>query len=67
MTRRPGDQTPPGEGGNAAERLRQFRQARQPTGPAPETSTEPSRAPGSGGERREDNEKSDVQPDGDGV
>ena len=67
MTRRPGDQAPPGDGGHAAERLRQFRQARQPTGPAPETSAEPSRAPESGGEREEDNEKSNVPPDGDGV
>jgi hypothetical protein len=40
MTKRQGDQTPEPEGGRAAERLRQFREARQPS-PAPEEDTEP--------------------------
>ena len=33
MTRRPGDKTPPPPGGRAAERLRQFEQARFPKQP----------------------------------
>jgi hypothetical protein len=65
MTQRPGDHGPPAEGGHAAERLRQFREARQPTAPAPDTADDQPRAP-SERERRND-EKSDVQQDGDNV
>jgi hypothetical protein len=50
MTKHPGDQTPEPEGGRAAERLRQFRQARQPA-PAPEEDTEQA---GQGAARDED-------------
>src|SRR5207245_2590137 len=59
MTQRHGEQGPPSEGGHAAERLRQFREARQPTSPAPETSEEQRRTPSQGGTQHED-EKSDV-------